>query len=502
MNRGHQLERERRWGEALSHYENAIRAFPRQRSLQQRFESARLHYDLGRRYGDRSFRDALDRLSEQKALTLYDEVLLKIQAHYVEVPNWKELIDRGTNGLEVALAEAVFLERNLPNADRQQVEQFRQVLRRELGSQVIYTRKDACHAVSRVAQLAKQRLGVAPAAVVLEYTCGAAGLLDPYSAYLTPDQLSEVYSQIEGNFVGLGVELKTENGALVIVRVIPGSPAQQSGIRGGDRIVAVDGVSTRDLSTDEAANLLHGEADSIVELSVLTPGQAVRQVSVRRERVDVPSIDEAKILDSDYGIGYLKLTCFQKTTVRDLDAALWQLHRAGMRGLVIDLRGNPGGLLITAVEVADKFVDRGIIVSTRGRSLEEDFTYSAHAAGTWQIPLVVLIDQESASAAEIFAGAIRDFHRGTIVGRRSYGKGSVQGIFPLKSSAAGVRLTTAKFYSPNGHPYSRVGVEPDILVHGVAKPIDTRTGSQPPAATQDPMLAAALQAAQQLTAQR
>ena len=135
-----------------------------------------------------------------------------------------------------------------------------------------------------------------------------------------------------------------------------------------------------------------------------------------------------------------------------------------MKSLMIDVRGNPGGLLVSAVEVVDRFVDRGVIVSTRGRSAQEDFTYSAHEQGKWRMPLVVIIDQDSASAAEIFAGAIRDHHRGTIVGVRSFGKGSVQGIFPLDESNAGVRLTTAKFYSPNGQPYSRVGVEPDIAV--------------------------------------
>ena len=133
-----------------------------------------------------------------------------------------------------------------------------------------------------------------------------------------------------------------------------------------------------------------------------------------------------------------------------------------MRSLVLDLRGNPGGLLTASVEVADKFIADGAIVSTRGRSEQENFNYRAHRPGTWRVPLVVLIDGDSASASEIFAGAINDSHRGTIVGSRSYGKGSVQGIFPLGYAGAGARLTTAKFYSPMGHPISNVGVTPDI----------------------------------------
>ena len=160
------------------------------------------------------------------------------------------------------------------------------------------------------------------------------------------------------------------------------------------------------------------------------------------------------------------------------------------------------GLLVTAVEVVDKFVQQGVIVSTHGRSSREDFTYSAHAGGTWGVPLVVLIDQDSASAAEIFAGAIRDHRRGTIVGQRSFGKGSVQGIFPLNTTTAGVRLTTAKFYSPNGRPFSGVGVEPDLTVHQVARPVYGAVVVPVRPGQEDPMLGAALQAARQLTAQR
>ena len=329
--------------------------------------------------------------------------------------------------------------------------------------------------------------------VVLEYLCGATNSLDPYSAYLTPDQLNDVYAQIEGNFVGLGVELKAQNGVLVIVRVISGSPAEEAGVRAGDRILAVDGQSTAALSTDQAANLLQGADGSVVALTLAAPDQAPRQMNVRRRVVEVPSIDQVSIIDPQFGVGYFKLTCFQKTTARDLDAALWKLHREGMKSLVIDVRGNPGGLLVSAVEVADRFIDRGIIVSTRGRSAQEDFTYSAHEQGKWRMPLVVIIDQDSASAAEIFAGAIRDHHRGTIVGVRSFGKGSVQGIFPLEESNAGMRLTTAKFYSPNGNPYSGIGIEPDVpvqRVHVAAKPID---GQMP--AAEDLMLTTAMKMA-------
>ena len=350
--------------------------------------------------------------------------------------------------------------------------------------------------VAYASQLAFQDLGLLPSATTLEYCCGAISALDQYSSYLTGNQLDDVYSQIEGNFVGLGVELKADQHSLLIVKVIPGGPAERAGIRGGDRIVAVEGQSTISVTSEEAAEMLKGEPDSVVRVTLAAPDGQQRDVSVRRERVDVPSVEHAHLIDAQNGIAYFRLTTFQKSTSRDVDAALWQLHRQGMRSLIVDLRGNPGGLLTASVEVADKFLADGNIVSTVGRSPRENFDYRAHRAGTWRVPLVVLIDGDSASASEIFAGAIRDQSRGTVVGERSYGKGSVQGIFPLTTSHAGIRLTTAKFFSPSGQPISDRGVTPHRVVHVTARP--SWTSSEMPDAATDASVAAAIETARQL----
>ncbi|HET6883075.1 MAG TPA: S41 family peptidase [Pirellulales bacterium] len=471
LNRGQRLESEHRWGEALTIYEDAHRQHPAARHIEQRLQLCRIHYDLARRYGDRSFRDTIAGLSSRQALDLYSEVLLKIQAHYVDAPDWRRLADFGHTSLQVALADPLFAEANLAGVSSARIDRVRRELPTRASTAQVNSRHAALEVASTAARICHDELGLPEAAAVHEYVCGATNSLDPYSAFLTSSQLNEVYSQIEGNFVGLGVELKADQGALLIVKVIAGSPAQRSGIVAGDRIVAVDGRSTAELTTDQAANLLQGKEGTYVTVTAATPGQSPRQVRVRREHVEVPSIDDARLIDESFGVAYIRLTCFQKTTTRDLDTALWKLHRQGMKGLIIDLRGNPGGLLNTSVEVVDKFVDRGTIVSTRGRSRQEDYTYSAREPGTWRVPLVVLIDGDSASASEIFAGAIRDFRRGVIVGATSYGKGSVQGIFPLNLANSGLRLTTAKFYSPKGYPYSGIGVKPDVQVaHRVARP--------------------------------
>ena len=207
-------------------------------------------------------------------------------------------------------------------------------------------------------------------------------------------------------------------------------------------------------------------------------GSDLRRLYIRRERVEVPSVEDVAIIDSKDEIGYLKISSFQKTTYEDVSNALWSLHKQGMRTLIVDVRGNPGGLLNESVEIADLFIKRGSIVETRGRSAKENSSFRAHETGTWRVPLVVLIDNDSASASEIFAGAIRDHNVGTVVGERSYGKGSVQGIFPLRTVSAGVKLTTAKFFSPSGRTISGNGVEPEIIVNNMArrmtaKPDDT-----------------------------
>lgn len=469
LDEGAQLEKANRWGEALTLYEDALKKHPGNRDLDQRMTVSRIHWDLGRRYNDTTYLTSLRTTTEPEALDLYGEILKKLESHYVDKPDWNRILTHGADTISIALSEPMFSKGRIDHVPASVIQDFQRELRAGLASREVRDREHAKAMAGWVAKLAKHRIGIPPQVTLLEFACGAVGTLDPYSSFLTEGQLNEVFSQIEGNFVGLGIELKTTNEALKIVNVIPGGPADLGGIQAGDMIVAVDGQTVTELTGDGAADLLKGVEGSAVVVAVQSEGDATRTLRLKRARVEVPSIINTAIVDAESGIGYLKLTSFQKTTVRDFDAALWDLHRKGMKSLIVDLRGNPGGLLTASVELADKFIAEGTIVSTRGRIASEDFDYRAHRVGTWRVPLIVLIDHNSASASEIFAGAIHDHRRGAIVGETSYGKGSVQGIFPLAGSKSGVRLTTAKFYAPSGTAISRRGVDPTVRVRTTAR---------------------------------
>jgi carboxyl-terminal processing protease len=464
INQGVSLESERQWSQAISHYEKAVRDFPDSRQLYQRLVISRLHYDVNRRYGDKSYIASAHTMSASQALDLYTEVLANLDTHYVESIDWSRVLLHGTAALEIALTEEKFVNDALPGQDPAKLHRFQQTIHRRIADRPSNSRFDLRATAGFVSSIARQELGINPTVVVLEYLSGAISTLDPYTRLLSGDQLDDMFSNIEGNFVGLGVELETAGDSLKILSVIPGGPAAEAGMKPGDRIVRVEQAETHLQDPEVAADLLRGPENTSVSLTLETPQNERREMSIQRRRVEVPCVENVHIVDPATRIGYLRLTNFQKTTTRDIERALWDLHRMGMRALVLDVRGNPGGLLSAAVEVADRFLSNGRIVTTRGRNSRENFDYVAHRSNTWDVPLAVLIDGDSASASEIFAGAISDSHRGILIGERSYGKGSVQGIFRMQSAKFGLCLTTAKFYSPNGTAISQNGVHPDFPV--------------------------------------
>jgi carboxyl-terminal processing protease len=459
---GRKLELERRWHEAILHYEKVTRKNAQLRASSERLQVCRVHHDVTRRYSDRSYLQTIDTSTPADALKVFSEVIAKLEVYYVDRIDYYRLALHGTAFLEVALTEPDFLGKHARNASSEVVEDFRKNIHKSVFGRKVSSAEDLKSTATFVAKLAYDQLGISTTAVIYEYIAGSVGLLDPYSALLTPGEYQEVMSQIEGNLIGLGIELWAEGTELRIVDVFRGGPAYFAGLSPKQNILRVDGVAVSEIGAKRAADMLRGPEGSTVQLQLKTIDDRTVDVKVERRRVDVPSISIAEMAEP--GIGYIRITNFQKTTPAEVTKALMNLGGQGMRSLIIDLRRNPGGLLDAAVELADQFLDSGTIVSTQGRNGQENHNFTAKRYGTWDIPLVVLIDEDSASASEIFAGAMHDHHRATIVGQTSYGKGSVQGVFHNENGNGGLRLTVSKFYSPNGNPISMNGIRPNVPV--------------------------------------
>lgn len=289
--------------------------------------------------------------------------------------------------------------------------------------------------------------------------------LDPYSAYLTPERYKELEIGTSGEFGGVGIEISVENDLLTVITPIEGSPAAKAGIKPGDLIIAIDGKSTQGLSVDEAVKSLRGPKGSAVKITIQSQGDKnPREVVLVRDIIYVKSVN-SKLLDGR--IGYIKLSQFQEKTSEELVKAIEELEsgdRGELNGIILDLRNNPGGLLTQAVEVADEFIDEGLIVRVKGR-VEDQSTeyYATKKDNTPGYPIIILVNKGSASASEVVAEALQDKKRAIILGTKTFGKGSVQSIIKLEDGS-GLKLTTAKFYAPSGRSINQVGVIPDVIV--------------------------------------
>ncbi|WP_235040946.1 S41 family peptidase [Vreelandella profundi] len=287
--------------------------------------------------------------------------------------------------------------------------------------------------------------------------------LDPHSAYLDEEEYRSLRESTQGEFGGIGIEVGMEDGQLIVITPIDETPASRAGLLSRDIIVAIDGTPTANLSLQEAVTLMRGEPESELRMSILRSGEDTpREFILKREIIRSESVKH-ELLESGYG--YLRISQFQSRTAEQASDALALMAREQpLEGLVLDLRNNPGGVLQAAVGVADLFLDQGLIVYTEGRLSDTAMSFSASSnTPAGDIPLVVLINGGSASAAEIVAGALQDQRRGIIMGTDSFGKGSVQQIMPL-GNGEGLKLTTALYYTPNGRSIQAQGIEPDVDV--------------------------------------
>lgn len=288
--------------------------------------------------------------------------------------------------------------------------------------------------------------------------------LDPHSAYLEPEAFAELQESTSGEFGGLGIEVGMEDGFLKVVSPIDDTPASRAGIQPGDLIIKLDGQPTKGLSLMEAVDKMRGKTGSKLQLTLIREGGKPFDVELTRAVIKVKSV-KAQLLEDGYGL--VRITQFQVNTGDEVGKALAKLRKDNgkkLRGLVLDLRNNPGGVLQAAVEVADHFLKKGLIVYTEGRIANSELRFNADPADASEgVPLVVLINGGSASASEIVAGALQDHKRGVLMGTDSFGKGSVQTVLPLNNDRA-LKLTTALYFTPNGRSIQAQGIVPDIEV--------------------------------------
>ena len=288
--------------------------------------------------------------------------------------------------------------------------------------------------------------------------------LDPHSSYLDADSFTYMNEQTKGKFGGLGIEVTMDNGLVKVVSPIDDTPAAKAGIKAGDYITHIDGETVIGLNLNEAVSKLRGKIGTKVKISVRRVNAKPFDVTLKRQEIKIQSV-KTEIKNDD--ILYVRISSFAEENDKDIEKAVKDANKklkGKLAGIVIDVRNNPGGLLDQAVAVSDLFLDKGEIVSTRSRNEEDTVKYSAQPGDIAQgLPIVVIINEGSASASEILAGALQDHRRAVVLGEKSFGKGSVQTVLPLGEYGA-MRLTTARYYTPSGHSIQAKGIEPDIVV--------------------------------------
>jgi carboxyl-terminal processing protease len=310
---------------------------------------------------------------------------------------------------------------------------------------------------------------------------GLLSSLDEHSQFLDPDAYSELKIDTEGKFGGLGIEITIKDGMLTIITPIEDTPAWRAGIKAGDGIVKINDELTREMTLTDAVKKMRGKPGETIKLSILREGdKKLLEFPIKREMIKIKDVKYAKILEP--GIGYIRLTEFRENTAQQLNAAITSLSKQKMNALILDLRNNPGGLLDEAARITGKFIPQGkLIVYTKGRKSSEDVRFTSQVKNPiLNLPLVILINEGSASGSEVVAACLQDYKRAMIIGTKSFGKGSVQAIIPLGDGSA-LKLTTSKYFTPSGKVIHGKGVIPDIIVsaNDQAQPADKQKDALP-----------------------
>lgn len=458
------------WDKACELYEEILRRDRGSLSARKHYQVCLQRYWQFRRHRDDSYRREVLSLDYGQALRLYSivrDTLLDSSLQKKKV-DAGQMFAKGLAELDAALADPLFCQQYMPGARYEAIGEFRKFLRRTWGSVRPAGRAQANKLVRDVALAAQNTLDIHCTVVIMEFACGSCYALDEYTLYLTPNQLRELCDSLRGEFASVGLVLAAHEGRLVVHQIAPYSPAAQvmPPLGRDDQVLAIDRKPVADVPADTAQLLLDGPIGTTVEVEVFSPQSGVRTLTLRRRATFLPSVRYH--MQSDL-IGYVHLSCFQDTTVAELDQALSSLAKAEMKALILDLRGNGGGLFEAAIDAARRFLSQGIITSIECTDPKLNTVYQARNPQALSLPLVVLVDGETASAAEVLAGALKENKRGRLLGTTTFGKGCTQCLVKLPGAAGGVptgglRLTVARFLSPSGRSYSGKGIVPDVIV--------------------------------------
>lgn len=472
--RGATFEKRTAWAEACRCYEDVLRKERGNVIAREGYRRSLRRLHLATRQADATYRQSLTKLTPPQALEIYEQVLSILRVAYPDRAriNLQLLFQNGLQEMQFALDDPLFRRHQLPGVKPELIEAYKKRL--DTWSAHITTLSGAREeALLVIRSAAEEKIKLTPSlvsALTLEFAAGACNTLDEFSSFLTPGSMSTVQAALKGKLLGVGVELGVVADRLTVTRVYPKSPAAQAGFLKGDLVLEIAGVNVQNLPADVAAERLRGDRGSAVEITI---GRADAKKSFRLSRRSFPvsSVEYHQLpLDSVMNGGYLRIHHFQDSTFQEVKDALAAMNTGDpIKGLILDLRGNPGGVFKSAVAIAELFLGEGIIVV--GQSTFKDFnrTYKADNPTASQIPAVVLVDGETASAAEVLAGALKESRAAfstMLLGQTTFGKGSIQVIIPMDKSPleklAGIRLTVARFLSPSNSPVTGRGIVPTI----------------------------------------
>jgi carboxyl-terminal processing protease len=424
-----------------------------------------------RRHRDESYRQRIAKLNLTQASTLASDMITRLNALHVErdKSSLQALYAAGVDELRLALGSREFRRWFIPQASDTQVQSFQEQLERSWKLRSLRNATDLKRHLRDLALEAQKQLGLNPAIAIMELASGASHSLDEYTGHVTPGQLSEdALAALERELAGLGLVLSIQDERLIISRILPGSWAATTFLREGDRVTQLGRAVPERLTPTLLAELVQQVGDAPLELSVAaTPQYPARTI---RLPLTHSSVVESRIIETAPAVGYIRMVTFEKNTPAELYQAIEDLRFRGMESLILDLRGNSGGNVGVAIQLAERFLSEGVIVTTEGPALNKTFS-STSGTSAYSFPVVLLVDQQTCSAAELFAGALRDHHRALLVGQTTFGKSTISGAFPVRASLPGLptaeagvlRLTLARFVLPRGQAIGGVGLTPDVL---------------------------------------